>query len=300
MPDPNNYGMQIPKGKVVGCTTIDHTNTDNGFLDCVRSGFPQIASNHESTEIAVDNLLKCAQTKISVNIFGHGEDGRFATGTGQVITGINTHISMNNVGSWEPFFKSLKDRILNLYLFGCHPGAGDRGADLLFTLARIVNAPVVAPTGFIYCGPHHFRLEDNSTWQVASPGFKPSSIAAPKPSYSPNFMKYFIIYKNRKPLQVNKETVASIDIKTSIHFGSLIRLTDNQKNEFLTRIDLSQPIELPGIPGAIVSGSFIMTINNENEEIQKEYLILNRRLVQDKEHPLIAYNCDTSIMSFFG
>ena len=68
--------------------------------------------------------------------------------------------------------------------------------------------------------------------------------------------------------------------------------------EMFDWIDFSVPIELPGIPGSIEMGSFSMDIQSGQSVIQKKYVILNDRLVQDTEFPWIAYPCRERFVEF--
>jgi hypothetical protein len=298
MRDPNDYGTRFPKEKIIGCMTIDSTTQDL-YLDTVRKELPPTTNNHNDSQQAAGNLSNCTLRKNSMNIFGHGIHGRLITGNGRNATDRNKYMDIANIDVWGDDFEKLKVEVDYLYLFSCHTGAGEKGADFLFTLARIINAPVAAPTDYFYCEPNFFSLHENSTWQVAKATSRPSPIMSPPALQSLRFVRRVSLYRNNTLLQVSVEKVTSIEVEIKSNPLTYAQLSQSDKRNFLSMVDLASPIKLPGIPAAVVTGTFLITIDEDNNPVQKKFVVLNDRLVQDTEHPLIAYNCNPAILNYF-
>ena len=295
MEETTNF-FAIAAGSITGCTTIDHTTTDNGFLNCARASNPGSGS-HGSTIDAVNNLLNCiGARKIQTNIIGHGNDGLIVTGTGQITNDPDKYIGLWNQSNWQPKLTLLANRISSLYLWGCHPGTGVNGANFLYNVARVVNSPVSAPTGFLYCGGGKLWLEQGSTWQTATPTHKPNPIPAPTPHLNFALMNTMKIMSNDAFVDLTADNVVSVSVTTALKdIGSL---TADDSKSLLALIDFSQPITIPGIPAAISTGSIKATFDNNGRKINKEFIIYNNRLIVDAEALNTAYRCSEGISNF--
>jgi hypothetical protein len=295
--DPNRYGGEFLKKDVPKCTTIDRMK-DDGYLNRARN---IIKFEHEKTEYGVSNLLNCVGQKESIAIIGHGENGRFGMGCGRNFdeTHKEQYIDTLNIAEWEGFFKQLQKKdISNLYLIGCNPGASVEGALLLYTLAQLVNAPVIGPTGFITCDDNVFKLEPCSTWQIATPTIKPAPIEPPSHDIPP-LTNLIIIYTQFQSITFQIESVISISIFMPPQFAQTKMLEKNEILDFLSMIDFANPIDLPGDPASLIGGIFIIDFEYNRDNLRKEYYVLNNRLIQDKQFPLKAYYCKESIGSYF-
>lgn len=171
-----------------GCVSIDATKPDS-YLDNARAGNPT-AGAHASVQVAVNNLRACASMQPSptrASLIGHGAPGLFGVGAGGSIGTSTQHINIDNQAVWVPLFQSLSGRFEALCLYGAAVGAGLTGAQLLFTLAKAINAPVCGPTGVIYCRPDGtFYLQEGATWQVATPAQQPAPIPSPTAPWPAN------------------------------------------------------------------------------------------------------------------
>jgi hypothetical protein len=116
-------------------------------------------------------------------IYGHSNQGQFATGKGQMpYLRTSTFIAVGYPPferDWKNAFVPLKQMFCKdsrLRLMGCNVGGGIYGARLVYELAKYLNVEVVAPVNFVpstkdYSGP----------WQKADP-----SMSAPPSPIQPS------------------------------------------------------------------------------------------------------------------
>lgn len=173
----NRYRNVISKSAIQGYVTVDSTSDDNGYLTCGRNisqqGISASLANHSTALEAIANLaayLNGAALPVEVIIIGHGYEGKIVTGAGQNATSDeDKYIGYDNPLEWKEQLGQLRGKISFLYLFACNAGAGDEGTDLLNQIAEAIQAPVAAPTGFIFCGPNSYILERRTSWKVVTP-----------------------------------------------------------------------------------------------------------------------------------
>lgn len=158
--------------------SIDAEEPD-GYLDNARAGTPT-AGGHIDAQMAANNLLACAKkaaSQTTASLVGHGDEGIIAAGPSPSPGSSLQYISLDNQSVWLPFFATLSGRFSALYLYASHVGAGVAGAQLLYALAKVLNANVYGPTGLIYCaGEGDFVLQNGSVWQMATPTAQPAPI----------------------------------------------------------------------------------------------------------------------------
>jgi hypothetical protein len=273
--------------------SIDQTSqanggSDNGFLDCARSHTPGFRS-HDTTAACVNNLVACIGAGTGIgNIIGHGNDGLIVTGQGQAPSDPNKYISNWNERTWGPFVRQLKGKATVIKLWACHPGTGQAGADLLYAMAQDTNSTCMGPTGFLYCGGGGLALEPNSTWQVASPGQpKPQPINAPTP--------HFVIAAEAWSLRVGDGRMITLAEVTSVEVARsgqrLLSLSGPAAQDFLRLVDFANPLQIGGVPGAIVTAEIVVASQNGSQT----FLLLNNRLLQSKTSPPTYYRCSEGL-----
>jgi hypothetical protein len=285
---------------VGGCTTIDQSTNDNGFLGCARAGDPG-AGQHGSTAQAVSNLLACLGAGVGLaNIIGHGNDGLIVTGQGQEPTDPDKYIFLYNQYAWEPYLRQLRGHVNSLKLWACHPGTGDMGADFLYAIAKVINALATGPTGFLYCSGGNMSLEAGSTWQVATPTNRPNPIPAPTPHFS-DLTTHLILSNKPRPQRVSLDDLIFVEyIPRGIVQTTARNITfeGNDGKGLLRLARFDSPFEPGGVPAAIVTGRLIITFavkrKGRKAEEQREFLIYNNRLLQDKLSPETFYNATTA------
>lgn len=163
-----------------GCVVIDATSPD-GYLDNARAGNPLAGAIRDVAE-AVRNLAACATPSHGsspASIVGHGTEGLIAVGCG-LSPAPGQELSLETATQWTPQLAQLKGLVSSLALYGVQVGAGQNGADLLFQIAQVIDAPVYGPTGLLYCDSHgNFMLEPGAVWQMATPTQRPAPIDPP-------------------------------------------------------------------------------------------------------------------------
>lgn len=264
-----------------GCWTIDYTSGagDNGFLDCARAKTPGAAS-HASTAAAVSNLLSCVSAKTTgvkkwAHIVGHANDGLIVTGTGQSASDPLKFIAWWNQNKWQAELAKLKGRVELLRLWGCHPGTGQEGADLLYALMQVTGATCMGPTGFLYCNTASgFSLEAGSTWQVASPGQpKPNPISAPTPHFEMAYDK-LLLGSDQQP--VGLDEIDEVEVLNAAG-NRILRLEAGHHRDVLQLVEFSRPMAVAGVPAALVTGKVILSVRGT----KRSFTIYNNRLARD-------------------
>jgi hypothetical protein len=129
-------------------------------------------ASHTTRDAAVANCLAATG---DVTIVGHGERGAIGAGCGRIRPDSLEVIDRARPGNW-----SANHRMRTLTLLGCHVGAGEEGAALLFEIARRTGVVVRAPVGFVHIGldcEDFYLYPGGAGWQVAAPERKPDPIA---------------------------------------------------------------------------------------------------------------------------
>jgi len=263
--------MPNMKSPLTGCTTIDSTTPD-GYLDNARAGNPMAGANG-TTKQAASNLLTCEKAKVTkglANLVGHGCEGDIDTGkaAGQCIR-------YDNKDEWEDDMATLVSWVEELFLFGCTVGAGEEGAQLLFELAKVIDAPVSAPTGLIYCNSRgDFRLEDGAVWQRATPNVRPAPIDPPHATQSNSSMDQasFVIAGRRQPVEIKSATYTP--------YGHA-PMSEERSMKLAAEVAWDQPFTTEDEPGAKVTGHLEVTGVAGDTTFRKSFHVLAHSVLRD-------------------
>lgn len=300
----NNLG-----GKKVSSVS---SGADNGANNCMANRLGSM--RHDTTGKAVDNLLSKLQAAAQdarmvlgapedVYEFGngqpflggHGDDGFLTTGAGQN----DPQTYKNTMGTWNefewgPHFDRLRDRnYVILSILSCNTGAGQDGADLLFSIAQRTNHTVRARTGLTSCGSGGITFEAGSSWQVATPTHKPSPIPAPSHFRSLTAGTISIRddsgLKSINPSQVSKVLITGFASYTRAE--SEVELDQNEAIlNLLKNIDFKPVTFGPGsneaLMGMITSE---ITLVIDALGITKKFYVYNNSVLQDATYPDIYY-----------
>jgi len=271
-----------------GCVTIDSTTPD-GYLDNARAG-TQTASGNKDTASAAANLLASEKTTPSspASIVGHGSDGVIATGGGKSPSNPTQYIGTQNESGWTSSLATLKGSTTDLYLYGCHVGADDAGAQLLFDIAKVVNATVYGPTGLIYCDSKgNFALEIGSQWQVATPTTKPASIAPPAPEPTGALTSAVLLH------HFGNELVMSRDQVIHAHYEPYALSASHEAGEEKGRALMDEVLwevhTPPGALGTMITGRLKLTFGRGDRPLLKSFLIHNHVLLEDEDETNVFY-----------
>jgi hypothetical protein len=268
------------------CTSVSF-GPDNGALNCNAGHPPQggTARRHRTTTEAVNNSLACfAKLKpkdvVMINWCGHGNEGFLETGFGQ--TGhpdmATNYIMKWNENSWGPELdrlarKSSRTQMLSIY--SCDTGAGELGADVLYSIARRLKVPVRGRTGLTFCGSGGIYFEASSVWQVATPTTRPHKID------SPHHHALLSMGKTVGPFLIR--SIKSVELEVPGRTPRLI--TGQTATEFLRVCFGSEPMDKPGEPTALISGAFTVRTG----KILRKFVIYNDRLIEDLKSGQVYY-----------
>lgn len=307
-------GVSLFGGKpaaINGCTSIHSAANDNGFLDCARSKNPAAAA-HASTSEALKNLRDCSDKGLkSAHIVGHGVVGAVITGTKNTAPVEDRIINLDRLPDFEPFLKQLAGKVSSLTLWACHPGAADDGADLLFEMAKVVEAPVAGPTGYIYCGrTKDFYLEGGAVWQVATPKARPHPIEPPDVERFEGLdMELKLNYEGRFrsiPLGdvVSVEVVRGLSIDPDFDDSEETAretFSGDDAKRLLSLVRFDEPFQPGGVPAAMVTGRMtVHFVRDREEEQQRAFVVYNHLLLQDRTAPDTFYRCHNSFREALG
>jgi hypothetical protein len=159
-------------------------NDKSQFLTYRAKGAPD-SLRPVSTEDMVNKILgslKEGEKIERLEIFGHGYDGYISVGAGELP---EAHKRINGNPEWEPHLKKLKGKFTNnaeVFLGGCHTGAGVDGANKLKKLADLWGVAVSASNGLVYANSTGAWWEETGSVRQRATPDKP----APKPLAYPS------------------------------------------------------------------------------------------------------------------
>lgn len=287
---------------------------DNGALDCT-AGCWWLAMRHSTVEQAITNTLTRVPGGLAsapspkrtpdsapepmgcypVNIDGHGSDGFMTFGSGQ--TGnqdYKTNVIMNwNQTFWEPQFRRLAGKCIpDLWLFSCHTGAGEEGADLLYAIAKIIGKPVHARTGLTYCGSKCVTFEPGSVWQTATPTYRPPAIPPPSMiSYRRSRTAIATLEVDKTATEVPLDAVEEVILSRAFLGKATIEVKFEAKRAAALADQLlySDPFTPPGQPLSHITGEVTLRLMIAKTLRARAFEIHSDRLLRDKESGLFYY-----------
>lgn len=279
----------------IGVSGVGDVNTissgpDNGANGNMRRLFWK-SMGHSTTDGAVNNFLSrlpLAEEEGfrgagNLNIGGHGNEGFLETGSGQ---DGNQDYKTNIMSTWNSFIWGPQLQRLRgksypiMYVYSCHTGAGERGADFLFELAKQTKKPSAARTGFTYSNNKKLWFEKGSSWQVSTPDSRPTPIPAPTPHFT-KLTDTVELYIDKKITSVKITDITEVAIESSNAINGVrtqVNIDKSALRDFVAHLFGSKPYALPGEPLAQVTAKISLTIKNGKKEKQLKYSIYNNRL----------------------
>jgi hypothetical protein len=281
-------------GTLVGNATIDAT-VDHDSLDLARQFNPQTPT-HTNIVTCARNLAGDDGTKI---IVGHGDAGILGTGGGDMLENANVFIGLTNPTFWSGPLGAIPN-CTSLCFYACHVGATDQGAELLYKVAKVVDAEVSAPTGILSVDPTTgaFTLEAGAVWQTATPTHKPDPINPPRPSLVGPSTSEINLETDSNHEVTPFAAVTAVDVR--VRYGPIqlllrpkvrdfsANLSGQDALTFLRFIALDRPFTPPGIPLGLTTAEFVVTFDGGKK---RKFAILNNRFVCDTAHPKMYYYC---------
>lgn len=285
--------------KGIGDNNTVSNGLDNGANNNMGRAFWQCL-RHSTTEQAVNNWLSRIKTTINpdneielfgngnLNIGGHGNEGFLETGYGQNGT---PDWTTNFLATWNEFaWKSILERLKGknfpiIYIYSCHSGAGERGADFLFQLARIIGRPVAGRTGFTYSNNRpQVWFENGSVWQVATPDRRPTPINAPTPHF--NKLDMLLLSDGKSMIKIELNQIVDVRIsKLFIQTNVLTRQLNinNELNKALLKdFFASEPFSIDGQFSAMKTGKVEIVVKINSGEETLLFDLYNDRIIGDQ------------------
>jgi hypothetical protein len=264
------------------CMTIDATKEK--ALNCMRKLYPNQPA-HLTTVEAAKNLEECTDTEetasIPLTIIGHGISGYLITGGGRGFGDPDKYVGYPDAADqyWQPPFKDLgtssgRDGLITL--LSCHTGARDGGAELLFKIAKHLDRPVRARTGFTYCKDSGLSFEPASEWQEVDPNATqpPAAINPPKrPSRTPSGA---VKLSGGPVLDIGQ--ITSLEIKNRLLEESpWKKVFRDTVFQLVQHVEFDQP-DFPGEPLAVETARVRITFEAFGT---REFIVYNDSLLQD-------------------
>lgn len=291
----------ISPSNVGGRNTVSN-GPDDGTLNRLAPRFWN-CKRHGSSAQAVDNLLiptfvnstPPVDDKNSTGaccIGGHGNDGQMEAGCGQ--TGAydpNKYFLPWNDYAWGPQIDRLvPSPITTISLWGCHVGAGQGGADLLFAMAKRSGRAVQAGTGFLFVNDQSIWWENGSVWQIATPTNKPSPIEAPSPHYSimTEQPKFQVGTRKLDVSEIVEIRIVSKDFGIAAQRSKSLKGTDALRAA--EKLFISMPLEMNASILGFVTAQIFLTFQSGDTI---EFDVYNDRLAVDQKSAT-AYYIDTT------
>ena len=291
----NNHFYSVSPSGIGDHNTIS-SGPDNGANNNMAALFWR-SMRHSTTEQAVNNWLsrlggafikdEILNNAGNLNIGGHGNEGLLETGpgqTGQYDYKTNFLVSWNKAW-WEPFLIKLRPKNFPIiYIYSCHTGAGEAGAEFLYQMAVVTKHPVAARTGFTYTNNQRLWFENGSVWQVATPDHKPAPIAAPTPHFTKiNKLK---LYSGNTLLNITEDQIMEIKIEKT---NAVIAKRGNQEtvieqaisSKIIKDLFASEPFKIEGTLLATKTQQITIKISGSSENILV-FDVYNNRIIADK------------------
>lgn len=295
----NNHFHSL-ENKGLGDHNTVSSGPDNGANNYMANAFWK-CMRHSTTEHAINNWNSRIKSNIdteneielfgngNLNIGGHGNEGQLETGYGQngTVDYKTNFLGTWNQFYWEPHFKKLIGKNFPIiYIYSCHTGAGSRGADFLYQMARVIGKPVAGRTGFTYSNNRRrIWFENGSVWQVALPDRRPTPIDSPTPHFTKlNMLKFS---NGKEFIEINEDNIKQVSFSKNSFYTAGINVTqfnsDIEINKsMLKSFFASEPFEIDGELSAIITGNLTIVVGDSKGESTFQFDIYNDRLIGDK------------------
>lgn len=248
-------------------------NDKSQFLTYRAKGAPD-SLRPVSTEDMVNKILSSLKEgeKIErLEIFGHGYDGYISVGAGELPEASKR---INGNPEWEPHLKKLKGKFTSnaeVFLGGCHTGAGVDGANKLKKLADLWGVAVSASNGLVYANSAGAWWEEAGAVRQRATPDKP----APKPLAYPSDL-------SKTKSMAESESLSLLNVRndiTAIYLQALDKplpggLPINATHQFkgpekidsiLNGINFAKPANIIGL-ASIINARIFFAMGDKMEE----------------------------------
>ena len=266
-----------PMGVAVKTKTIivveNSANDTSKFLTYRAKGSPD-ALRPTSVEDMANKILAALKENEKIErleIFGHGYDGYISVGAGELPAASQR---INGNPEWEVHLKKLKGKFTDkaeVFLGGCHTGAGEDGAKKLKKLADFWGVAVSASNGLVYAnsagswweetGAVHQRATPDKPTPKAIP--YPSSLSKTKSMSDPQSLSLLDLRKDITAVYlhpVNKALQGEQAFNAAHHFKM-----PKQVDDILTGINFTKPANVIGL-ASIINARLFFVVGGKTEE----------------------------------
>jgi hypothetical protein len=285
-------------GRPVGVATGQEVIQQNmGFLECASRSL-QANFRHSSTSDASQKLAISPDPHEDAVIVGHGAPGVLCTGDGDNCSGDDTKmVASFNVSSWNSLFVKLQGDFQTLTLLGCDVGQKGAGADLLYSIAQATQRTVRAPDSIIFCDAGGITFAAGGSWVEATPTVRPIPNVGPQYRIKPSNSYKFKIDGALTSAAPNSVKLLEFQHRDYQH-KEFQTLRQFEGPGLLNLLNLGEPFETTGRPGAIVTGKLRLQIRIKNKSVNKAFILYNDELLQDVENPDVFYHADTQLSQY--
>ena len=220
-----------------------------------------------------------------LNIGGHGNEGLLETGVGQHGSWDNSkYMTVWNAYSWRSQLQRLVGKNFpQMFIWSCHTGAGERGADLLFEMAIAMQRPVSGRSGFTYNNGKKIWFEANSVWVTATPAQRPTPVDPPTPHFVEIAPMISVVSSKGIAQELPSSAIHSVKIeKQPSPFGvqRVARpLSGAESSQLGSLLFSNEPEQLPGAPMAFITARIAVAFDMAGESLEANFSVFNNRLV---------------------
>ncbi len=278
-------------------TGTEEAPANVGFLQCV-TDYMHAQMKHPNTSTAFTNLTIMATSNDSGVIVGHGAPGLICTGNGDHCADSQDLLGIGTLSAWQPLASQLKGRLKDITLVGCDIGSGTFGSEFLGAFANATGATIHAPNDTVQCGSDGITILNGGNWIQAAPAGSPQPRQAnpqggPPPSPKTRATEHEKAYRIMAESGFKLVPSTSVQVISFQHRGyyqkEFTTLPPERVHGLISFIDFAHPILIKGSLGSIVTGRLTLRMNIGDGQIDRQFVLLNDKLLEDRDHPTIFY-----------
>lgn len=289
--DPIDLEQNQEKG--IGQSNTASSGPDNGAMKLIAKRFWK-CKRHDTVTKSIDNALipvlrsetdtedeNPENTSTGINICGHGSPGTMEAGNGQ-------SLPYNKYKYYTPWNENIwgvdVDRLKNhpspkMFLWGCHVGAEDDGADLLFQLAKRSAKVVRSGTAFLYVSSEKLWWGKGNKIQTATPTVRPVAIPQPDKTMIEGKIEFQKGDKVFTMLEIEKIDIYTSNVITSETSEKHFAGTEAQN--FAQKVFISSALDMHDISAlGFITAKFQITFKGD---YKISFDIINDGLALDNE-----------------
>lgn len=270
--------------------TIDSGPDPGRFLPTARASLRD-ARLHGSLAEALTFVAGEAEA----TIVGHGIDAFLAAGTGAKLRHVDSrHLCLDHAAEWGRTIDALgTTKIQRLTIFGCSVGAGQRGAELVFALAKKLDAHVRAPLGDVWIDETRRVpvMTKDGGWQEAHPRMCAPPAPAAIPVLAPvehsaalPYSSNLLLFDRDRFMPLPFTAVESIAWRSSDDEDPV---PERSWSGIAARvasaaIGFNKPLIFSGPLASLITGELTVTVRFLRDIDVRQFFVYNNRLIEDR------------------